>query len=428
MKKVKYDHKHLTRDLRDKLESYLKERKNFTEISELIKKDRTTVSKEIRLHRKRQEASSFKIKGLRCINMKKCNKFNCSTDKECFEEKLCPTLKKSPYVCNGCLIRTKCRSTKFYYYGKDAHNNYNYLLSKSREGFDITQEKIDKIEEIIKPLIVDKKQSVNHIYVHHKETLDFSKTSFYTYINGGIFSFRNIDLPRKVTYKVRKKNKETNFNIQVRLNRTYEDYLKFVEMNPTFSIVQMDTVEGPKESNKVLLTLLLKKYNLMLIFLLEEQTQECVNKVFDYLKTKLGISLFKKIFRIILTDNGHEFLDADAIENDENSNHVISLFYCDPGKAWQKGALEKNHEFIRVPFPKDTSFDNLNQDIINLLANNINNIYRVDLDNNSPYELALKDLKANILSKLDQYKINPDNVNNSNDYYLSKLKEENPNE
>ena len=37
------------------------------------------------------------------------------------------------------------------------------------------------------------------------------------------------------------------------------------------------------------------------------------------------------------------------------------------GKSYQKGKVEKNHEFIRYVLPKGTSFDNLTQDDINLI-------------------------------------------------------------
>ena len=60
------------------------------------------------------------------------------------------------------------------------------------------------------PLIKDKHQSINHIYANHDDLLYFSKTTFYKYIDIGVFSLTNLDLPKKVKYKKRKKkyNKE----------------------------------------------------------------------------------------------------------------------------------------------------------------------------------------------------------------------------
>lgn len=52
----------------------------------------------------------------------------------------------------------------------------------------------------------------------------------------------------------------------------------------------------------------------------------------------------------------------------------------------KKGAIEVNHELIRRVLPKGTSFNDLNQDDINLMMNHINSYKRKKLNNRSPYE------------------------------------------
>ena len=32
---------------------------------------------------------------------------------------------------------------------------------------------------------------------------------------------------------------------------------------------------------------------------------------------------------------------------------VASLFYCDPSCSWQKGSIEKNHEYIDIFFLRE---------------------------------------------------------------------------
>ena len=39
-----------------------------------------------------------------------------------------------------------------------------------------------------------------------------------------------------------------------------------------------------------------------------------------------------------------------------------SIYYCDAGCPYQKGAIEVNHELIRRVLPKGSSFDNLTQE------------------------------------------------------------------
>lgn len=79
------------------------------------------------------------------------------------------------------------------------------MLKSSREGIDTKQEVLDEIEHVIVPLIKNQKQSVNQVFINHKDILSMSKVTFYRYVNQGILSLTNIDLPKKIKYKKRKK-------------------------------------------------------------------------------------------------------------------------------------------------------------------------------------------------------------------------------
>ena len=109
----------------------------------------------------------------------------------------------------------------------------------------------------------------------------------------------------------------------------------------------MDTVEGAKGTSPCFLTMFFRNCSLMLMFLLEEQTQKEVTRIFDHLTELLGIELFQKLFEVILTDNGHEFQDRQSLEYSKNDEVRTRIYYCDPNRSDQKGALEKNHEYIR---------------------------------------------------------------------------------
>ena len=37
------------------------------------------------------------------------------------------------------------------------------------------------------------------------------------------------------------------------------------------------------------------------------------------------------------------------------------IFYCNPNSSWQKGRIEKNHEYIRYVIPKSQSLDHYKQ-------------------------------------------------------------------
>lgn len=381
--------KHLTREERDIIENLLTNSSSILCIANTLSRDITTISKEIKRHRLLKLPDRFNNQTNLCIHRKECKMFNCNESKNCFDL-ICPLLKKSPYVCNGCEKKSICRNAKYYYYSKNAHNDYSDTLSISRSGVRISKDEELKIENVIYDLIKNKNQSINEIYINNPDLLSFSKPTLYSYIDQGLFNLKNQDLRRKIKYKPRKNGiKRTRIESKIRTDRTYDDFLNFINLHPNMNIVEMDCVEGSK-GGKVFLTFAFRKYNLLLIFLLESQSVKCVLEVFNYLKNVLGKDLFKKLFRIILTDNGSEFFDPDSIERIDNKK-IINLFFCDSGKSYQKGKIEKLHEYIRYVLPKGSTFDYLIQEDINILMSNINSSSRLSSGKHkSPY-LAFKE-------------------------------------
>lgn len=145
---------------------------------------------------------------------------------------------------------------------------------------------------------------------------------------------------------------------EFRIGRTYEDFQKYMREHPNVPVVEMDTVEGGHGNSKqAFLTMLFRNCSLMLIFVLEEKTQDCVIEVFDILTDKLGIGTFLEMFPIILTDNGTEFQLPARLECDKNGEIRTHIYYCNPNSSWQKGMIERNHEYIRYVIPKGESLD-----------------------------------------------------------------------
>lgn len=387
----------LTKDQRENIQYMLdKGIGNFTQIASVIKVDRTTIAKEIK--RNRYVRSYFyqpdDFKGINRA-LETCHK-----------------LSVPPYVCNYCPTKGKCNRHHLYYKATQAQKHYLDTLKFTRVGINITQEAIEVIEANIVPLMKLQKQSVNQLFINHPDLLYFSKATFYKYIHNGVLSLNDMDLPKKVSYKPRKQRFEVGNKRELALlkDRSYKDYLEFIIKNPDISIVQMDTVIGTINSNKVLLTLLLLGSNFMIIRLLDKKNIASVNQAFDHIKHDLSITDFFKIFAVILTDNGSEFFDPSHIEYDYSSGvKKGNVFYCQPYSSWQKGSLEKNHEYIRKVFPKGTSFDNFTDKQIQLLQDNINNIPRDSLGGQTPHNLADK-LYPQLITKLGCSFIKPDDV------------------
>lgn len=400
---MNFKFKHLTFHDRCTIHEELNAGASFTAIGELLHKDRTTIAKEVKTHRYVKESP---------------NKFE--TD--------CPKPSSPPYVCNGCPKKHTCTRTQYFYSADVAHAEYKETLSDERSDIRISKAKIAEINELISPLMIHKHHSINHLYAAHSDILDISKSTMYRLLDRKYFDVCNIDLPRKVRFKKRKtkkKDEACGIAIEKKFHRFFSDFQEYLEYHPDASIVEMDTVIGTRGGNggKCFLTLLFRHSRLMLVFVLPYKRSQYVTGVFDYLKKELGESEFARLFEVILTDNGSEFMDPDSIERSLESDKKLSrVFYCDPNASWQKGAIEKNHEFIRYVLPKGTSFAALDQSDADLLASNINCIPRGVLNNQTPYEAALGFIGKRNLDIFKITQIPSDEVDYSPNLLRRKLK------
>lgn len=421
---MKFNQKHLTLSDRIIIEQGLNEGKSFKDIASSIGKDPTTVSKEVKKHRAIKYHKD-KTKKPRCSKEKDCLIHGLCSQQRCFKlckscklcrdicpqykPKECARLKKAPYVCNSCSNICSCPYYRWIYVAKFADDSYHELLSSSREGINQSAEDIRDMDNLISPLIL-KGQSISHIFMSHSKEIGCSRRTLYKYIDKNVFTARNIDLPRKVKYKLRKSTGiHKPFNRAYRNNRSYAEFTALLKDNPNVHVVEMDVVEGQK-GGKVLLTLLFRSCSLMLAFLLEEKTQQNVIAVFNFLTDKLGINTFKKLFPLILTDNGVEFQNPWKLEEDQYGNPRTKLYYCDSNCSWQKGMIEKNHEYIRYVLPKGTSFDIYSQDDITLLINHINSTARDSLNSCTPYQLSRLLLDNSLHKELSLQAIQPDDI------------------
>ena len=407
--------KHLSLDERMDIEKYLTQNKSFKEIGRLVNKNCTTISREIKNHYVTKNTGCVGRKFNNCIYRatcpnrgKLCTLGNCSE----FKEEKCPLLNKPPYVCNGCKNKTHCTLTKHFYDSIYSYNEYYDILSEVRKGVLIDQSEIDYLNEILVPLIKDKGQSIHQAVVNNKNKIMCSEKTIYKLIDLGLLKIKNIDLPRKVRFRNRKK-KTTVYKVDKHCleGRRYEDFLAYMKQHPDTPVVQMDSVEG-KKGGKVLLTLHFVNCSLMLAFIRDHNDAQSVIDIFNELQKVLGINKFKELFIVILTDNGSEFSNPTEIEFDTNTKEKrTQIFYCHPSSPHEKGSCEVNHELIRRILPTGTSFDNLTQNDINLMMSHINSYTRKKLNDKSPYDIFSTIYGRNILNKIGIKKIKPNDVN-----------------
>lgn len=420
--------KHLSFSERASIEVALNKGLSFKQIAQDIGKDPTTISKEVRNNFNVVSSGAYgrpfndcKVRfschaTMLCKNAsssckKKYCKFcssTCSKFCDSYVKEVCPKLSKPPYVCNPCNSKRNCTLQKYFYSAESANNKYKQTLSESRSGINTCEQELLRINKLITPLVLNG-NSFHAISVNHASELMISERTLYNYVESGVLDCKNLDLPRKVRYHITKAEKKVKVDKRCRIGRSYEDFLKFMEEHPGLPVVEIDSVEG-KKGGKVLLTIHFTNSNLQLAFLRDANTSKSVTDIFNNIYSSLGSVNYKKIFPVILADNGSEFSDPTAIEFDSSGNRRCYLFYCDASAPYQKGSAENNHEFIRRIIPKSTSMDGFSQDQIALMMNHINSYPRKKFGDKTPYEIFKTFYGQDILKKLDVTPISPDNV------------------
>jgi IS30 family transposase len=104
-------------------------------------------------------------------------------------------------------------------------------------------------------------------------------------------------------------------------------------------IFRFRSLSGTKRlgESAVVLSLLFKNCDLQLYFYRSANTARSVAEIFNVLRSKLTDSEFSKLFPVILTDRGFEFIDPTTIEiNRETGEAQSRVFYCDPMNSNQK--------------------------------------------------------------------------------------------
>ena len=421
--------KHLNLEERILIETLLNERNSFKSIARQLEKDCTTISKEVKSHICFEKVGTYgrafndcKLALLhQCSVQKIChncsktkNRFcwtcgNCISSCITYEKYICPKLSKPPYVCNGCIDRSKCSLEKRLYKASYAQKEYEQTRSESRSGFALSEKELKQIDDIVSPLL-KKGQSLHHIAVHHADELMKSERTLYSYINNGLFTARNIDMPRTIRMRPRKNiSKKLKVDKSCRIGRDFSSFKKYMDEHPDAAIRQIDSVEGIK-GGAVLLTIHFVEQELQLAFLRQYNDSQSVIDIFNQLYIELSSDVFIELFPVILADNGSEFSNPSAIELDAQGNPRTKMFYCDASAPYQKGSCENNHELIRRIIPKGTDIGTYTQEQINLMMSHINSYSRKKLGNKSPYDVFEFQYGTEILKAFHLKKIPADEI------------------
>ena len=427
--------KHMTKEMRERIEKGIREGESLKEIAKAINKDPTTISKEVLKHRSDVVPETTFMNSNPCFQ---CTRYqNCNVRKLCdiqgcsnycksctrtivpnkcelFVKTICKRLKRFPYVCNGCSIRRRCRLQKYEYIPMSAHRQYEKELHESRQGLNLTNDEFKLIDETLEKGF-NQGQSINHIIVNNPG-LNISVKTGYNYVNSGNFKVKHNDLPNYMNHILKKRKaipKEYEYQENQNMNRKgreYYDYLLYIDNNDIIYHGELDCVGITKDYVGALLTIIIPKWSFLLLYKLDIKDMAHVNACIDFVYQAMGYDKFNKYLGVLLTDRGPEFNDYQGIEFDEYGVRRGKLFYCDSGQSTQKPFVERINREIRRYVFKGQSVEKITQEDCDLIASNINNMTLDGLGNRTPYEFAKRFLGEEILGKLNIKYIKPDDL------------------
>ena len=407
--KRKKIHTHFTIETRRIIEEKLNEGLSITNIANILKRDRSNIGREIQKHRELKTPHPYNNTCC-CIKKKEClvQSYNCQEFCKNFEIDLCEKLKSSPHVCNGCTTKNGCRKAKYYYNAESANTQYQNSLSNTRKKLHYTEIELNILNNDFYYLVINTKSIYHSLITINSNGYTFNAKSIYRQIKQGLLRLKPDNLPR-ANHKSIRNVIDKSYKRKIEEGHFYEDYLAHKENNPNHIEWQMDCVQGIHgKDEKVFLTLQIVEIKFLFIFIIDHQTSDDVSNKLKQFKSFFKDDKLDKILNILLTDNGHEFIALDKLK--ESLPNETNIFYCHPYSSFEKGSIENNHELIRRVIPQGISLSIYNHEEINLLASNINSLFREELDGKCPFDLISKYIDEETLKSLGYEKISPEKV------------------
>jgi IS30 family transposase len=102
-------------------------------------------------------------------------------------------------------MRNVCTLEKHLYDARSAQKEYEELRSESRSGYNLTEKELKQLNSVMSPLLKNG-QSIHHILTNNPDKILRCEKTIYIYVDNGLFDGRNVDMPRKVRFRPRKKN------------------------------------------------------------------------------------------------------------------------------------------------------------------------------------------------------------------------------
>ena len=327
-------------------------------------------------------------------------------------EDACPKLLSWPRCCNGCgryrAIGCKRRLLASIYfspfsptYFRQAQALADAELRESRIGVDRGEAEFERIMGLIR-YDVARGLSPQQIALGRAGQIGASPSTIYRWISRGYAGMCDLDLRRKCGYKPRSRSEPPRPTAHGGA-RSFAAFMGLPEEGRA-AACEMDTVTGLKSDRRCLLTLYSRPFRFQLALLMPGKTAAATESALDMLE-RAAPKAFRRLFSLLLTDNGAEFADCAGIERSalDPAAGRCSVYYCDVRQSQQKGGCERNHVELRKLLPKGRgiSFDRLTGRDCAVLMSQLNSEPRPSLGGMCAIDMLLAALGADGRELLD---------------------------
>jgi IS30 family transposase len=212
----------------------------------------------------------------------------------------------------------------------------------------------------------------------------FSTKTFYNWVEEGLVKVKNIDL----LMKVRRRPKRPRRERKKALGMSIEERPTIVETREEFGHWEGDGIVG-KGGRGQLISLVERKIGIGLLFNAGSRDSERIVEIMDGLEQEYG-KHFRTIFKTATFDNGSEFANSVAMEGGGR----ISVCYAHPYSSFERGTNENWNGIVRRFVPKGSKFDSLTDKDLQRICHYINTLPRKRFGYRTPLDLWREQVAA----------------------------------
>ena len=203
--------------------------------------------------------------------------------------------------------------------------------------------------------------------------------TLYNYVDKGLLSIKNIDLPEKLKRNTKKQKVRKNKRI---LGDSMELRPESVELREEFGHWEVDTVLGSKyEDEPCAVTLTERKTRKSIWIKATDHTADAVQEAIQHVMDYFGI-MAPAVFKSVTGDNGSEFARLTEL-----STQGTAVYFTHPYSSWEKGTNECHNKLLRRFIPKGVSMTGYSAEDIAYMADWANMLPRKILCYRTPDEL-----------------------------------------